>query len=48
MGRMSAKMMAASRSKASTGCIVTSAARAGSRIISRMVWRERRARYSAM
>ena len=41
-------MIAASTSKASTGCRVTSAARRGVLQISKIVWSRRKARYSAM
>jgi len=45
---MSAKMIAASRSNASIGCKVTWQASSSVLMISRMVWRWRSARYSAM
>jgi adenosylmethionine-8-amino-7-oxononanoate aminotransferase len=45
---MSAKMMAASRSKALMGCMVTSAANSGVLMSSKMLYFSRKARYSAI
>ena len=47
-GRMSEKMIAASKPKASIGCSVTSAANSGVRMRSSMPWLFRSARYSGM
>ena len=47
-GRMSEKMIAASKPNASIGCSVTSAASSGVRMRSSMPWLFRSARYSGM